>query len=99
MISNLGSGPDATHTNYESAPAFQAQRSLEGCMPLIHPPQVFVNKKADSDFYKKMYHDPFFTRTMRPVHLFLFNGPFRNFFLTKKLLVLYRGLKASVKIF
>lgn len=97
MISNIGTGPYATHTNYATDRAFQANRPVSGCLPLSHPSVVKVNKKMDAVYYKKMYHTKISTRILQPIYQTIFLGRLKNnpFLLT--LLKRYRSLKYRLK--
>ena len=93
MISNIGTGPDATHTDYEAASAFKAHRPVFGCLPLSHPPEVKVNKKLDAAYYKKMYKPNISTRLLQPVFNTIFLGRLKNNPVLVVLLKRYREIK------
>ena len=96
MISNIGIGIDATHTNYEIAAAFQACRPTFGCFPLSHPPLISVNKKYDAAYYKKMYSTPVHTRIFQVLHKAIFSRATKNSIFGISLLNYYRNLKTSL---
>src|SRR5437870_713609 len=49
LVSNIGIGPAATHTASHHALAFRETRPLDS--PLIHPPWVVRDKRADVDTF------------------------------------------------
>jgi hypothetical protein len=93
MISNMGTGPDATHTNYDVDKAFQANRPVYGCLPLSHPAVVKVNKKLDAAYYKKMYQKKISTRLLHSIYKAIFLGRLKNNQLILTLLKNYRSIK------
>jgi hypothetical protein len=93
MISNIGTGPDATHTNYDANQAFKGNRPVYGCFPLSHPIEVRVDKKLDAAYYKKMYHTSIFTRMLQAVYKAIFLGRLKNNHLVLALLNRYRAIK------
>lgn len=58
MIRNIGIGTDATHTTTEKTDIFAANRATFGCLPLIHPNKVSVDKKIDAIFFKRQFRKP-----------------------------------------
>ena len=99
MISNIGTGPDASHTTYTSHTAFEANRPIYGCLPLRHPPIVKVDKKIDSAYYKKMYKPPATVRILQPVYETIFQGPLQNIKFLKVFLKYYRIIKIKFLLY
>lgn len=95
MISNLGTGPDASHTTYTAHAAFHANRPIYGCLPLKHPPNVIIDKKRDAIFYRKMYQLPLHKRILKPVYLFIYQGKLMESRFLKSTLRWYRKFKKS----
>jgi hypothetical protein len=62
LISNIGTGEDATHTKNVSSEMFAAYRETFSILPLMHPPQINSDMKVDSIYFKKMYYEPFSIR-------------------------------------
>jgi hypothetical protein len=93
MISNIGTGPDATHTAYSVNESFRANRPVFATLPLDHPPAVIIDKKRDSRFYKNMYMIPLHKRILKPVFQLIYTGRTGNNSFFMKVLDKYRSIK------
>jgi hypothetical protein len=76
LVSNIGFGKDATHTN-------EAQNSFSNIQtnaiyPLVHAKDIEIDRGADERYFKRKVETPFFTKTnllniLRKIHVTLTN--------------------------
>lgn len=55
LVSNIGFGPNATHTFYGRSSGSNIPR-LQLAQPLIHPPDVVADRDYDAAFYRAVHH-------------------------------------------
>lgn len=65
LISNIGDGPDATHTNWENNP--NLNRQVAPLYPIVHTDKVRISTAADNYYMDKyiLYYKNIFHRIIR----------------------------------
>lgn len=67
LVSNIGFGPDATHTNSVSVSSNLAVEDIS--FPLKHPPEVLADRVADRYTFKKIIRPNIFSDIVRRLRL------------------------------
>ena len=67
LVSNIGDGPDATHTNWENNP--NLNRKVESLYPIVYADEVILSANADNYYMDKyiLYHKNIFQRIVRKI--------------------------------